>query len=148
MTKRGQFLKLGFAELDAGGLKFIDDLEQLFVPADELSASVAGSAIVLGQFAQRAKVLGRGGDVPRPTTATIAAIGQDGALVKFAARAPAGGIAAFSAQSVKRARQDRFAAEAFFEEARQELLRLEELCAKGAELMVHGGRRGKGAGLL
>ena len=56
--------------------------------------------------------------------------------------------AKYTSQGVKRARQDRFAAEAFFEEARQELLDLEELCAKGAELLVHGGSRGEGGAVL
>jgi hypothetical protein len=43
-------LKRGFALLNASGFEFIDELEQLFLPTDELGASCSALAIVIGEF--------------------------------------------------------------------------------------------------
>jgi hypothetical protein len=67
----------------------------------------------------------------------LAAIGQDGALVELTAAAMAVGFAALSPQGVERARQERCACEARFEQLRELVLKSEELRAEGAELLVH-----------
>ena len=41
-------MKFGFAQLNAGGFEFIDELEQLFLPTDELGAGFSALAILLG----------------------------------------------------------------------------------------------------
>ena len=68
----------------------------------------------------------------------LAAIGQDGAFVEFTAAAPAVRLAALPPQGIERSREERFSAEAIFEQLRKLLLDLEELRAEGAELLVHG----------
>ena len=78
----------------------------------------------------------------------LAAIGEYGALMKFATTAMAGEFAALSAKGVDGARQDRLALETVHEQAGQELLSLEKLGAQGTEKLVHDGSRGKGAGVL
>jgi hypothetical protein len=130
----GQLAKLGFAQLDAGGVKVIDELEQLPLPADELGAGLSATAIVVRHVLQCLDLLGQGRDVPR---ATLSAVGKDGAFMKLAAVAVAGRLAALSPQRVERARQERLATEGGLEQARQELLELEDLCAEGAEALVH-----------
>jgi hypothetical protein len=55
----------------------------------------------------------------------LAAIGEDGALVQFAAAAVAARLATLSPQGVERARQQRFTSEAGFEQAGEKLLSLE-----------------------
>jgi hypothetical protein len=73
----------------------------------------------------------------------LAAIGEDGAGMKFATVAVAGRLAALSLQRVERARQEGIALEAGLKEARQELLEMEEFGAEGTKLLVHehpGGR--------
>jgi hypothetical protein len=131
--------------LDANGFEFIDKLEQLLLRADELRACLSTAAIVIGQVAYRLEVLGSWGDISR---SAFSAIGKYGALMKFATTAMAGGFATLSAQGVEGARQDRIALEAVFKQAWQELLGLAKLRAKGAELLIHDGSRGKGAGIL
>ena len=83
--------------------------------------------------------------MPSPCTAwpALAAIGEDGAGMKFATVAVAGRLAALSLQRVERARQEGIALEAGLKEARQELLEMEEFGAEGTKLLVHehpGGR--------
>jgi hypothetical protein len=126
--------KFLFAQLNANGFEFIDELEQLLLPADELSASLSTATIVFGQVAQRLDLFGCRRDVLR---SALSAIGEHRALVKFAARATAGGFAALSAKGVERAGQDRLALETFLEQAWQELLGLEKLRAEGTEKLVH-----------
>ena len=67
----------------------------------------------------------------------VAAIREDGALVRFAAAAMAARLPTFSPQGVERARQQRFTIEASFEQTGEKLLRLEELGAEGTKTWVH-----------
>jgi hypothetical protein len=120
--------------LDANGFEFIDELEQLFLPADELGAGLSAAAIVVGHVANRVEVLRRWRDVSR---AALSAVGKDGAGMKLSAVAVARRLAALSPQRVEGAREERLAAEAGFEQARQELLGLDELGAEGAKALVH-----------
>jgi len=76
----------GLALLDAGGLQRIDEFEQLPVPAYELGAGLPTTTIVVGHRSERFELLGWGRDVPRPS---LAAIGQDRALVELTAVATA-----------------------------------------------------------
>jgi hypothetical protein len=137
--------KFLFAQLDANGFEFIDELEQLLLPADELSASLSTATIVFGQVAHRLDMFSCRCDILRPA---LSAIGEHGALVKFAACAMAGGFAALAAKDVEGARQDRLALETFLEQAWQKLLGLEKLGAKGTEKLVHAWRPGGAAGVL
>jgi len=67
-------------------------------------------------------VLGRSGEVAWLALPTI---GKDGALVQFAAAAAAARLATLSPQGIERARQERLAREAGFEQAGEKLLSLE-----------------------
>jgi hypothetical protein len=136
--------KFLFAQLDANRFEFIDEFEQLLLPADELSASLSTATIVFGQMAQRLDMFGCRCDVLRQA---LAAIGEHGAFVKFAARAMAGGFAALAAKDVEGAGQDRRALETFLEQARQELLGLEKPSAEGTEKLVHAWRPRRKIGL-
>jgi hypothetical protein len=60
----GQLAKFGFAQLDAGGVKVIDEFEQLPLPANELGAGLSATAIVVRHVLQRLDMLGLGRDVP------------------------------------------------------------------------------------
>jgi hypothetical protein len=111
------FLKLRFAQLDARGFEFINELEQLFLPTDELGTRFTALAIGLGHLPHRLEVLGRQRDVSRSALTTI---GKDGAGVKLTARAMAGWFAALAPQGVERAGQQGFATEASFQQGWQE----------------------------
>jgi hypothetical protein len=50
--------------LDAGGVKVIDEFEQLPLPANELGAGLSATAIVVRHVLQRLDMLGLGRDVP------------------------------------------------------------------------------------
>jgi hypothetical protein len=128
-------LKLGFALLNASGFEFIDELEQLFLPTDELGACFSALAIVIGQFSQRFEVLRGRREV---AWSALPAIGEDRAGVKFTTVAVAGRLAALPPQGVERARQEGIALEAGLKEGGQELLGLEEFGAEGTESLVHG----------
>src|SRR5208283_2555184 len=123
-----------FAQLDASSLQGIDDIEQLPLPAYELGARLSAAAILLGQITQSREVLGRRREV---AWLALPAIGEDGALVQFAAAAVAARLATLTAEGVERARQQRFTSEASFEQAGEELLSLEELGAERAKTLVH-----------
>jgi hypothetical protein len=127
-------VKLGFAQLDAGGFEFIDELEQLLLPADELGARLPAAAIRIGQVSEVVELFGRRREVAWPA---LSAIGEDGAGVKFAAVATAGRLAALPPQGVQGARQEGLATEAKFEQGGQALLGQQELGAEGAESLVH-----------
>jgi hypothetical protein len=129
-----QFAELGFTLLDARSLQHIDELEQLPLPAHQIGTGLTTAPIVASHRLQRAELLGFGRDVPRPS---LAAIGEDGALVELTAAAAAVWFAALSPQGVERAREEWCSPEALFEQLRQSLLGLEELRAERAELLVH-----------
>jgi hypothetical protein len=131
---RTALLKLRFAEFHAGGVQGIDEFEHLPLPADELGAGLPAAAVLIGQVTQRREVLGGGREVAWPA---VAAIGEDGALVQGAAAAVAAGLATLAPQGVERARQERFPAEAGFEQAGQAQLRLEQLRPESAKALVH-----------
>ena len=57
--------------------------------------------------------------------------------MELTAVATAVGFAALSPQGVERARQERCSCEARFEQWRELVLKIEELRAEGAELLVH-----------
>ena len=133
---RAAFTECCFAPLDARGLQGIDQVEQLPLPADELGARLSAAAIVLGQSAYGGEVLRRRSEVAWLALATI---GKDGALVQLAAAAAAARLATLAAEGVERARQQRFASEAGFEQAGEKLLSLAQLGAERTEPIVHGG---------
>jgi hypothetical protein len=134
------FAELGVAELDAGGLQGIDELEQLGKPAAELHTCLSALAIVLGHGAERIEVFGRWDDILRPP---LSSIREDGACVQGAAGAMARGLTALAAQGVNRAGQQGGALEASLEQAGQELLDLVELPTERTQAVVH--RRSPGA---
>lgn len=68
----------------------------------------------------------------------LSAIGQNGAFVQRASIAAAGRLTALSPQGVQGAWQEWFASEARFEQARQELLGLDELRAESTEVLIQG----------
>jgi len=72
--------------LDASGLQGIDELEQLPLPAHKLGAGLATAAIVVGHRSERIELPRWGRDVAGPS---LAAIGQDSALVELTAVATA-----------------------------------------------------------
>ena len=67
-------------------------------------------------------MFGRRGEI---TWFALAAIGENGALVQFAAAAVAARLATLSPQGVERARQQWFTSEASLEQAGEKLLSLE-----------------------
>jgi len=129
-----QFAELGFTLLDARSLQGIDELEQLPLPAHQMGTGLTTAPIVTSHRLQRAELLGWRRDVPRPS---LAAIGEDGALVELTAAAAAVWFAALSPQSIERAREERFPSEALFQELRELMLDREQLGAERAELLVH-----------
>ncbi|HEX3676295.1 MAG TPA: hypothetical protein VHU79_02720 [Sphingomicrobium sp.] len=123
-------MELSFAELNAGVLECIDELEQLSLPAHQLRAGLSAASIRFGQLLNGLEVLWVRRDVLRWS---LPAIGEDAAFVEFAASAMAGGFAALPSQGVERAGQERLPSEAVFEQTRQELLGLEKLGPEGTE---------------
>jgi hypothetical protein len=134
-ASHGQLSKLGFALLNANGFEFIDKLQQLFLPTDELGTRFSALAIGNGEIPDCLKVFRGRREVAWPA---LAAIGEHRADMKFATVAVARRLAALSLQGIERARQERIALEASLKEARQELLDLEEFGAEGTESLVHG----------
>jgi hypothetical protein len=132
---------VGNAELDAGGLQSIDEVEQLRKPASQLYTCPPALEIVLGHGAQRIEVFGRRGNVLR---SSFSSIREDRALVEMAARAMARRLTALASQGVHGARQQRRPLEAGLEQTGQELLGAVELRAEGAETMVHSWHWGYG----
>jgi len=96
------FLEIRFAHLDASGLQGIDDIKQLPLPAHELGARLSATAILIGQVAYGGEVFGRRGEI---TWFALAAIGENGALVQFAAAAMAVRLATLSAEGVERSEE-------------------------------------------
>jgi hypothetical protein len=131
-----ELAKGGFTELYAGGVKVIDEPEQLPLPADDLGAGLSATAIVLGHVMQGLAVLWLGREVPRPPWS---AVGEDGAFMQVATAAAAGRLAALAPQGIQGAGQERQATEAGLEQAGQEFLKLEKLGAAGAQVLVHEG---------
>ena len=129
-----ELAKLSFAELHACGFEFIDKLEQLPLPANELGAGLSAAAIGVGEVFQGIEVFRLRRDILR---ALLSAIREDGVFVKAAVVAVAGRFAALSAQGIEGARQERRAAESRLEQSRQELLELPELGTEGTEALVH-----------
>jgi hypothetical protein len=137
------FAQLGIAELDAGVLERIDELEQLGKPAAQMHTRLPAAAIVLGHGAEGIDVRGRRGDISRSSFSTI---GEDGAVVEMAAGAATRGLAALATQAIERAGQKGRPFKAGLEQAGQELLGLSELLAQRTQMLGH--RRSRGAGPL
>ena len=104
------------------------------MPAHELSARLSTAAVVIRGVAQVLEMFGKGGDGLR---LAVAAIGEDGRLMEFTAGTMAGGFTTLAAQHVDGTRKNRRTLEENLKELREQLLRLEKLCAKGTEVMVH-----------
>jgi hypothetical protein len=130
------------AELDAGGVESIDEVEQLLKPASQLYTRLPALLIVLGHGAQRIEMFGRRRNILR---SSFSSIREDGACVEMAAGAMARRLTALAAQGVHGARQERRSLEAGLEQTGQELLGAVELRAEGAETMVHSWHRGTAA---
>ena len=129
--------------LDTRSLEFGDEFEKLFLPANELGARLSRTAIGFGHVPQRVDVLGRGREVLRTS---LSPIGEDGAGMELTAIATTGRFAALAAQGVERSWQEGITSEEFFQQARQELLSLQELGTEGTEPLVHEESRGKRSG--
>ena len=120
-------MELGFTLLNTGSLECIDEREQLTLPASELGAGLTTAAIGVGHRSQRSELLRWRRDVPRPSLPTIR---QDRAFVEFTAATPAVRLAAFPPQGIERSREERFSAEAIFEQLRKLLPKREQLRAE------------------
>jgi hypothetical protein len=134
------FAELYVAQLDAGGLQRIDELEQLGKPAAELHTRLSALAIVPGHGAERIDLFGRWGDILR---SPFSSIREDGAFVQMPAGAMASGLTALATQGVESAGQKGRPFQAGLEQTGQELLGLVELPTEGAQTLVH--RRSRGA---
>lgn len=132
-------MEAAFALLDALGLDAVDEREDLALEAEELSARLAETPVLVGKLSHGGELFGSGREVSRTALATV---GQDCAGMEFAVGAVAGGFSTSAAESIKRAGEDRLSAEEGFQQGGELLLEVLELPSQGAEVVGHGEVRG------